>query len=294
MGRLKLDQLCHPVTKGGLGLFNTERKAKALFTRQTGRMLRRKGKGFEHISYWLGSSMADQITLHENGPRTAQPPSGLHLQMRHCISAGLQRGDEAQLLNSTAKMIYSSLCEDLSKPRLALETADEEEVKRVFARLSSKVLNVQQRHAIFCLVNKLVRNKEYMCRVWDRGDAMCDHDPDESGECAGVEQTVAHLYQTCGRVSEAWSWLLSFITAGVLGVPPGSVKEEELLDMMFEVSHYFEKEVTWLLGNYYEYINKEAISKDRVVKAAELQAVLRGRKLAMGQRGAPTLTLFNL
>ena len=30
------------------------------------------------------------------------------------------------------------------------------------------------------------------------------------------------------------------------------------------------------LGNYYEYINKEAIGKDRVVKAAELQAVLKG------------------
>ena len=163
----------------------------------------------------------------------------------------------------------------------------------MFERLSSKVLNVHQRHAIFCLVNKLVRNKEYMSRVWDIGDAMCDHDPDETGECAGVEQTVAHLYQACGRVSEAWNWLLSFITAGVLGVPPGSVTEEELLNMTFEVSHYFEKEVTWLLGNYYEYINEEAIAKDRVVKVAELQAVLRGRKLAMGQRRAPTLS-FNI
>ena len=52
--------------------------------------------------------------------------------------------------------------------------------------------------------------------------------------------------------------------------------------------------VIWLLGNYYEYINKEAIVKDRVVKVTELQAVLRGRKLAMGQRRAPALTLFNL
>ena len=41
-------------------------------------------------------------------------------------------------------------------------------------------------------------------------------------------------------------------------------------------------------------MNKEAIAKDRVVKVAELQAVLRGRKLAMGQRRAPALTLFNL
>ena len=293
MGRLKMEQLCHPVTEGGLGLFNTERKAKALFTRQTSRMLRRRGKGFKHISYWLGSSLANQITLHEEGPRTAQAPSGLHLQMKHCISARLEQGDGAQLLESTAKMIYTSLSEDLSKPRFAQEETEEEVVRRVFERLSSKVLNVHQRHAIFCLVNKLVRNKEYMSRVWDIGDAMCDHDPDETGECAGVEQTVAHLYQACGRVSEAWNWLLSFITAGGLGVPPGSVTEEELLNMTFEVSHYFEKEVTWLLGNYYEYINEEAIAKDRVVKVAELQAVLRGRKLAMGQRRAPTLS-FNI
>ena len=64
--------------------------------------------------------------------------------------------------------------------------------------------------------------------------------------------------------------------------------------MTFEVSHYFEKEVTWLMGNYYEYVNKEAIGKDRVVKLAELQAVLRGRKVAMEQRRTPLLNLGNL
>ena len=297
MGRLKLEQLCHPVTKGGLGLFNTERKAKALFTRQTSRMLRRKGMGYKHISYWLGSSMANLITLHE-GPKTAHPPSGLHLQMKHCILEGLGRGggDEEQFLISTAKLTYKSLSEDLPLPRLAQEATDEEEeeeVKRVLTRLSSKVLNVHQRHAIFCLVNRLVRNKEYMCRVWNRGDLMCDHNPDETGECAGVEETVAHLYQTCGRVSEAWNWLLAYITT-VLGLPPAAVSEEELLNMTYDVSHYFEKEVTWLLGNYYEYINKEAINKDRVVKVAELRTVLRGRKRANEMRRTLPLNLWNL
>ena len=63
--------------------------------------------------------------------------------------------------------------------------------------------------------------------------------------------------------------------------------------MTYDVSHYFEKEVTWLLGNYYEYIKSEAIDRERVVKVAEIQAVLRGRKLAMGQRRAPALTLLN-
>ena len=98
MGRLKMEQLCHPVTMGGLGLFNTERKAKSLFTRQTSRMLSRKGKGYRHISYWLASTLSNQITLHEDGPTTGQAPKGLHLQMKHCISERL----ETQLLASTA------------------------------------------------------------------------------------------------------------------------------------------------------------------------------------------------
>ena len=69
------------------------------------------------------------------------------------------------------------------------------------------------------------------------------------------------------------------------------MSDDELLRMNFDVSHYFEKEVTWLLGNYYEYINKEAISKDRVVKATELRSVLRERKAAGGMRRMPPLNL---
>ena len=64
--------------------------------------------------------------------------------------------------------------------------------------------------------------------------------------------------------------------------------------MTFEAPQYFEKEVTWLMGNYYEYVNKEAIGKDRVVKVTELQAVLRGRKLAMEQKRTSLLNLGNL
>ena len=73
----------------------------------------------------------------------------------------------------------------------------------------------------------------------------------------------------------------------VQGWSRGSVTEEELLKMTFEVSHCFEKKGTW--QNYYEYINK-----DRVVKAFELQAVLRGRKETMQQRRAPALALFKM
>ena len=283
MGKLKLEQLSHPVTKGGLALFNTEKKAKSLFIRQTSRMLSRKGKGYRHISYWLASTMGNQITLHQDGPTTRHPPKGLHLQMKHCISEWLQDGDEAQMLASPAKTIYSRLAEDLQKPRLVQEVTDPETLRQILARLSSKVLNVHQRHAIFCLINKLVRNREHISRVWNVGDPVCDHDPDLTGECAGVEQTVPHLYQTCGRVSQAWGWLFNFISAD-LGVPPASITEEELLKMTYKVPLHLEKELTWLLATYYEYTNKEAIAKDRVVEVAELRAVLRGRKAAKNLR----------
>ena len=94
-------------------------------------------------------------------------------------------------------------------------------------------------------------------------------------------------------MSESWNWLLAYITT-VLGLPPAAVSEEELLKMTYDVSHYFEKEVTWLLGNYYEYINKEAINKDRVVKVAELRTVLRGRTGANEMRRTLPLNLWNL
>ena len=48
------------------------------------------------------------------------------------------------------------------------------------------------------------------------------------------------------------------------------------------------------MGNFYEYMNKEAISKDRVVKATELRSVLRERKVAGRMRKVPLLNLWNL
>ena len=47
----------------------------------------------------------------------------------------------------------------------------------------------------------------------------------------------------------------------------------QLPRMSFEVSHYFEKEV--MLGSFFDYINKEAIDKDRMVTAGKMRAMLR-------------------
>ena len=63
-------------------------------------------------------------------------------------------------------------------------------------------------------------------------------------------------------------------------MPPATITEKDLIEMKYETTH-FEKEVTWLFSAYLVYVNDEAISKDRVVGAEELQAILKGKKAAM-------------
>ena len=77
-------------------------------------------------------------------------------------------------------------------------------------------------------------------------DPTCD--PDTTGECAGVNQTVTHLYQTCRTVS---------------------------------LFHF--------MGNYLDYVNKEAIGKDRVL-IAESDGVAGGPQEQEGGHVAAFLT----
>ena len=77
----------------------------------------------------------------------------------------------------------------------------------VWQRLSSPVLGVKERNALFILSNRLVRSKEDMFMWWGRGDYMCDQEPDPEGRCAGQPQSIRHMFQVCTRVVKAWDWL---------------------------------------------------------------------------------------
>ena len=78
MGRLKLEELCHPVRDGGMGLWDTARKAEALLTTQTLRMVERRGPGWKHLSYWLEATIGDKLNLSKDGPRSLEEPPELH------------------------------------------------------------------------------------------------------------------------------------------------------------------------------------------------------------------------
>ena len=104
-----------------------------------------------------------------------------------------------------------------------------------------------------------------------------------------MDQTIAHLLQTCGRVAEAWSWLRRYIFCHLL--PPESVSDQQFLGLTFPKAGNRENEVVWMVGSYVEYVTREAVIKGRVVKAEELKGYL-GQKLV--SHSMKRLTPLNL
>ena len=128
---------------------------------------------------------------------------------------------------------------------------------------------------------------------WGRSDYVGDYSPDLEGWCAGEPQSVSHLYQTCTRVEGAWSWLYAFITSML---PPATLEESECKTLMYAplMSREVEDNVVWLLGTYYEYVGKEAVSKNRVVGEEELRGHLKARLKAYTQKRTRPLNLPGL
>ena len=205
----------------------------------------------------------------------------MHSVLRDLLEERVAGSSEEELLQQSPKILYSILAETLPKPRLVARCS-EAEVKRVFSRMASAGLPVSARHTLFCLVNEITRNNEHMYRVWGRGEPTCQHNPDITGECAGENETLTHIFQTCGRVSQAWNWLLSTVLLSLM--PPGSATEAELLNLRYETPRQAEHEVIWILGQYYNYVREEAVGKDRTVGAQEMRQVLKMKKEAYSLR----------
>ena len=303
MEKLKLEELAHQEGSGGLGLVDVRRKCAALFLKHTMRMLQRQEGGWQHISYWLHHHLP-HYTLHD-GPRNLAAPPPYFLHMKKILQEMEDRKTEQELRGMRTKEIYALLCKELEHPlppapnrllppplpppRLLARHPGVEVGKLVFPRLANNTLNVQARFVLFSVVNRIFRNNEHMFRVWERGDPTCTHNPDITGQCAGVLQTPAHLLQTCGRVSEAWDWLRMYIFSKLL--PPDSVSDEQFLNLQYEVPKSQEDTVIWLLGMYYEYVVRETVERGRVVGAEELRAYLGQRLLAHHLKRLRPLTL---
>ena len=236
--------------------------------------------------------MERKLTLHD-GPRTFSQLPYLYEHMEKLLKKGMEDRTELELLSMTAKGIYTGVCLDLPMTRLERRNPSSD-LKTVWARISNQCLSVRAKHALFVLVNGLMRNREYMYERWGVGNYICDYSPDLEGweRCAGVPQSVEHIFQRCSRVADAWDWLSGYI-ANILA--PNMLGEEECLDLMYEQLATKEQEdtVIWLLGSYYDYVLKETVGKGRTVNGAELMGYMRQSYIAHKWKKMRCLNLPN-
>lgn len=290
MGRLSLAELSHPVEAGGLGLVDIQKKADTLLLRQTCRMLCRRGPGFKHLSYWLSSTLEDKITLH-HGPRSFLRPPKLQQYILQLIIKAREEMSESDLMKQTAKSLYMREAEHLPAPRLQRNNPHVD-MKPVWKRISSPVLGVREKHALFIMAHKLVRNKEEMFLKWGQGDYTCEHSPDPEGRCAGHPQSVKHMFQDCTRVAGSWDWLFSYLSTFL---PPALLTEEDCITLIYPSlgNRQIEDSVSWLLGSYLV-VMMEAAERGRVLVEEELRGHLRQKFIVYRMKRTRPLNLNNL
>ena len=195
------------------------------------------------------------------------------------------------MLKQTAKMLYLKEVEELPEPRLKRRNQGLD-MSPIWQRLASPVLGVKEKHCLFILANRLVRNKEDIFMRWGQGDLTCDNNPDPEGRCAGQVQTIRHLFQDCARVGKAWDWMYGFL-ASLL--PPGTLTEADCLTLLYPTldGRQSEDTVIWLLGSYHVAAS-EAIEKGEVMGEQELRGHLRQKYQAYNMRRMRPLNLENL
>jgi hypothetical protein len=239
-------------------------------------MLCRKGSGYKHLSYWLSSKLEDKITLHD-GPRSLTRPPKLQQYILQLILKAREDNSERDLLNKTAKLLYQKEAEDLPVPKLQRNHPNLD-LEPVWQRISSPVLGVIERHTLFILVHKLVRNKEDMYLRWGQGDYTCDTNPDPEGRCAGQPQSVKHMLQECTRVTGAWDWLFSYLSTLL---PPATLTEADCLNLLYPSlgNRQTEDCVIWLLGSCYV-VMMEATERGHVLGEQEMRGNLRQKYAA--------------
>ena len=148
-----------------------------------------------------------------DGPRTSVQPPYLYSHMEKLLEKGLEDKTELELLSMPAKGIYTRIFLELPSTRLERRNPGRDP-SVVWGRITSPLLTIRAKHALFILVNGLVRNREYMYERWGVGNYTCDFAPDLEERCAGVPQSVQHIFQHCSRVADASQHSGSKLTGG--------------------------------------------------------------------------------
>ena len=88
-------------------------------------------------------------------------------------------------------------------------------------------------------------------------------------------ESSQHRYQSCLKISEAWNWLYDILL--MLDSTLAMVDEWSILRLDFPKS-LRENAILWLIGNFIEIVEHEAVLRENKISCASLKGLLKQKK----------------
>ena len=239
--RVALQELKNSKLNGGLNLVCLKSMCDSLLLSQFLRLLRSNDiNSLSHAGFWIGYSMYDLVPEVDSWPSSSSVP-----QYFQDISTLLFEGRLDDLITVGTwrtlnnRKLYLEKVKHFNPPKVELQA--NVSYHNVWKLISLHVLSSSAKEISYLLVHDKLPFRERLFNIGLKNDPYCD-------VCPGAEICNAkHFFCTCIRVATVWKW----VKEKVLILIGENVEDAKLVKYMIPSSHS-EKEIVWLLGNYYE------------------------------------------
>ena len=149
----------------------------------------------------------------------------------------------------------------------------------VWPRLTLTVLEPAPRQLVYELVHGLVRNRVRLNAQGRVEDPWCRVCPVVAGQ--GQHHDPVHIFTGCCLVRESWK----YVRALVRRHQPGGelLREEELVTFTFLPGRQ-DREVVWILANFFFMVWSECEIRGRELKVAGVRGMLQSKLRSTGLR----------
>ena len=288
--RLELMELCLPPERGVLSLPEIRSRADALRLKHLCRMLEQRECGaYRHLCYWQASS----LQMYTNVPEMMNLAPVYHGRLpaffQHAEGLLLEGFLFFQVLPReldmvTTKELYKSFTTDLPDTKITNKFVTINFPAVVWPRLAFTVLEPAVRQLVFDLVHSLVRNR---VRLYQQGrveDPWCHVCPEVAGQ--RPHQNTVHIFTSCCLVRQPWEYVKALVRTHQPGGELLTV--EELVTFTFPAQHQ-DREVVWILANFFSMVWSECGLRGRELKVAGVRGMLQSRLRSVRLRKVGTI-----
>ena len=298
MEMMALQEMCNPITKGGLGLVCVRSKADSLFLKQTLRMLSMPGSlQYKYIQFFAGKYLRVADLPIANPCHTITPyyqymvdlfKEGVQMDLcYYCCNAGSSLHYDrctANNLKTTAKEIYETFTDSFPPPRVEykamFQVVSGMQWERVWARVASPMLDPMAREVVWRGINNLLLTRERQLRLGLKELPRQNENVGRrvtSATCKrctlGKVDDVTHMFTECGLVREAWCWVRGRLLS-MLPDDMADLSNLEFVHMLFPKEN-MEDEMVWLMGTYMGWVYEEAVVRGRVLGDSHARGFMR-------------------